>query len=1034
MASTIECPTPTRLESLLHGDLPQPEQDSLTEHVEGCARCQHAIEALRAPGASWEELAPGLAHETTQPEPLRAALEQAKALDSMATVAPTPAGPRAEGLEFLEPSDQPGHLGRLAHYEVLQVVGQGGFGTVLKAFDEKLHRMVAIKVLAAAYSASGAARKRFIREARAAAAVKNEHVVGIYDVKDEAQPPYLVMELIEGVALQDKLDKHGPLGVKEILRIGTQTAEGLAAAHKQGLVHRDIKPANILLENGVERVRITDFGLARAVDDASVTQSGTVAGTPMYMSPEQAAGETIDHRSDLFSLGSVLYAMCTGHPPFRATGTHAVLMRVIEDTPRPIREVNADIPDWLATIVAKLHAKKREDRFATAREVADLLGQHLAHLQQPHAAPQPAPVVVPDARLPRSAIEKLLEATDTSKRLQQHGGLLGVVLLGWAGMVLTLPAVGLIWQGLGLLAVAAIGAVGVARIKQRWNVTYRGHALRFENGCLTGQALFIDDVRMAGGGVGLRNELRAVIPHGDGVGEEIVVLAEAGIVQLHCRILVDRAPGPGTTARLAFAATFQRWLLGIAGAAALLLAAAAILMLWHYFPARHAVTIDVDTPDAVVRVWPTAQTAPPVNLAGGFDILGEPVQVFRGLGSITCDLPEGHYWVAAELDGQEAARVFMNIERDSFQTHHVEIDGNQVDMVGHTTVGWPRQLRLPAAANLVQRERIKLRGTWRVVATERDGRAMPQDEVDRDETKFEFVGETMSERRRDIPLVWKSKYTLNPRAKPATLTIAGIGPGDGDPMLAIYRWRTPHTILMCVGDRERPTDFSTAPDGERILMSLEREGAETAAKPPNVPPSEKDGWVRLFNGKDLAGWEAKLTDKTRNPFQVIDTHGFMIAEGLQGGYLRTEKQFGDFILEFECKSVQNRDIAKGHASGDTLFGMPSPDTTASGYRVSLVPGGQGAVEKLGEPAAQMPSPLVDWRQWRFDAQLGPEIWNRVTVEARRGKLAFTLNDAPVLASPNYPGGKGYIGIGGVGPGMCYRNIRIKELPAESRNP
>src|SRR5436853_494145 len=179
--------------------------------------------------------------------------------------------------------------------------GRGGFGTVLRAFDEKLHRVVAIKVLSPAFAAHAAARKRFIREARAAAAVKNEHVVGIYDVQEDAQPPYLVMECIDGPSLQDKLDKQGTLGLKEILRIGMQIAEGLAAAHKQGLVHRDIKPANILLENGVERVKITDFGLARAVDDASVTQSGVITGTPMFMSPEQAAGEQlIDHRSDLF--------------------------------------------------------------------------------------------------------------------------------------------------------------------------------------------------------------------------------------------------------------------------------------------------------------------------------------------------------------------------------------------------------------------------------------------------------------------------------------------------------------------------------------------------------------------------------------------------------------------------------------------------------------------------------------------------------------------------------------------------------------
>jgi predicted Ser/Thr protein kinase len=293
---------------------------------------------------------------------------------------------------FLTPSEKPGRLGQLGPYEVEKVLGKGGFGVVLKAFDERLHRVVAIKVLAPAYAASGSARKRFSREARAAAAVKNEQVVGIHDVQGDSDPPYLVMEYIDGVSLQDKIDRHGPLAVTEILRIGMQIAEGLAAAHKQGLVHRDIKPANILLENGVERVKITDFGLARTVDDASVTQSGTVAGTPMYMSPEQADGLHVDHRSDLFSLGTVLYAMCTGRPPFRATGTVAVLKRVVEDTPRPIREINSEIPDWLCDIIAKLHAKKPEDRFPTAKEVAELLGQHLAHLQQPEWRPRPAAV------------------------------------------------------------------------------------------------------------------------------------------------------------------------------------------------------------------------------------------------------------------------------------------------------------------------------------------------------------------------------------------------------------------------------------------------------------------------------------------------------------------------------------------------------------------------------------------------------------------------------------------------------------------
>ena len=283
-------------------------------------------------------------------------------------------------LRFLEPSPREGALGRIGHYHILEVLGQGAFGIVLKAFDEKLHRVVAIKLLAPSLAASGPARSRFLREARAAAAVRHEHVVDIHAVEDQPLP-YLVMEYVAGSTLQENIDEDGPLEVKEILRIGHQIARGLAAAHQQGLIHRDIKPTNILLENGIENVKITDFGLARAADDASITQSGVVAGTPTYMAPEQAEGVALDHRADLFSLGTVLYVMCTGRLPFRASGTMAVLKRVCDDTPRPIREITGEIPDWLCAIVEKLHAKKPAERIQTAKEVGELLAKYLSEMQ-----------------------------------------------------------------------------------------------------------------------------------------------------------------------------------------------------------------------------------------------------------------------------------------------------------------------------------------------------------------------------------------------------------------------------------------------------------------------------------------------------------------------------------------------------------------------------------------------------------------------------------------------------------------------------
>ena len=295
-------------------------------------------------------------------------------------------------LAFLAPSQEAGSLGRLDHFEVLEVVGRGGFGIVLKARDTRLQRIDAIKVLAPQLAASGTARRRFAREARAAAAVRDEHVVAIHGVHEKGPVPYLVMEFIAGITVDERLKQGGPLEVKEVLRIGMQAALALAAAHAQGLIHRDVKPGNILLESGLDRVKITDFGLARAADDASITQSGVIAGTPLYMSPEQARGEPVDHRSDLFSLGSVLYTLCTGHPAFRAPSTMAVLKRVCHEVPKPIRESNPEVPKWLCAVVGKLLAKKPEDRFQSAAEVADLLGQFLAHLQQPDTVAPPPPV------------------------------------------------------------------------------------------------------------------------------------------------------------------------------------------------------------------------------------------------------------------------------------------------------------------------------------------------------------------------------------------------------------------------------------------------------------------------------------------------------------------------------------------------------------------------------------------------------------------------------------------------------------------
>ena len=366
---------PERLRLLLQERLPVLEQNELMGHLDHCQRCQETLEGLAADKPWWEELRRIPVTEPWSGEP---EMEN-----------PPPGHEVGLPLDFLDPADDPAHLGRLGPFVITEVLGRGGMGIVFKGMDVALNRPVAIKVLAPYFASSGAARKRFAREAQAAAAVVHEHVVAIHGVDTWKGLPYLVMSFVNGRSLQERLDAEGALGVREILRIGMQTASGLAAAHAQGLVHRDVKPANILLENGVERVKLTDFGLARTADDASLTQSGVIAGTPQYMAPEQAAGEVVDHRADLFSLGSVLYAMCTGHPPFRADSAMAVLRRICDESPRPVRSLNPDVPIWLAAVLDKLLAKAPAERFQSAKEVADLLGTYLAHLQQPDTQPLP---------------------------------------------------------------------------------------------------------------------------------------------------------------------------------------------------------------------------------------------------------------------------------------------------------------------------------------------------------------------------------------------------------------------------------------------------------------------------------------------------------------------------------------------------------------------------------------------------------------------------------------------------------------------
>jgi hypothetical protein len=379
VAAQPGCPESTALQALLAGQLPPAEEDALTAHLGDCAACRSALEGLAAGADSWAGLPRSLKEEPVREEAaLREAL--ARAAGGLTHAGDTEPGACGDGelaLDFLDPPERPGSMGRVSTYEVLEVIGRGGMGVVFKAFDSSLERVVAVKVLAPQIACLPSARQRFLREARAAAAVRHEQVVAIHAVSEFKGLPFLVMEHVPGTSLAERLAGES-LPLEEVLHIALLTAQGLEAAHAQGLVHRDVKPANILLESGTGRVKLTDFGLALARDDVRLTQSGAVAGTPLYMSPEQARGEAVDARTDLFSLGSVLYVICTGRPPFEAGAPLAVLRRVCDETPRPVRKINPAVPAWLAAVIARLHAKVPAERLGSAAEVADLLRRRQA--------------------------------------------------------------------------------------------------------------------------------------------------------------------------------------------------------------------------------------------------------------------------------------------------------------------------------------------------------------------------------------------------------------------------------------------------------------------------------------------------------------------------------------------------------------------------------------------------------------------------------------------------------------------------------
>jgi serine/threonine protein kinase len=264
-------------------------------------------------------------------------------------------------------------------YRLEEVIGRGGMSTVYRGTDTSLDRVVAVKVaLDPLVEESPIYLARFTQEAKSAAAIGNPGVVTVYDAGADGPTRFIVMEFVPGKSLADILKEERPLEPARAADIAAQVADALAAAHAAGIIHRDIKPGNIMVEpNG--SVKVLDFGIARAVDGGSLTQTATVLGTSAYMSPEQALGQPVDARTDIYSLGCVLYEMLTGEPPFVADVAAAVMHQHVRVAPKPAIERNPNIPPSLNDLVMQMLAKSPKDRPQTAAEVRDRLRQAIAN-------------------------------------------------------------------------------------------------------------------------------------------------------------------------------------------------------------------------------------------------------------------------------------------------------------------------------------------------------------------------------------------------------------------------------------------------------------------------------------------------------------------------------------------------------------------------------------------------------------------------------------------------------------------------------
>jgi serine/threonine protein kinase len=389
MNMPLPCPDSALLHVIRRGTISPEQELEIAQHLEQCAQCRAVVEMLSLDDDSDSGTELSIGESEPLPIPLDveaklAELHQEAAEKDEALAAGdsldaeysehTNSGPVDEFVvELCQPSAHPDSIGRIGDYDLFERIGRGGMGVVYRGRDSRLGRDVALKLLKPTLAADSLFVERFLREAQAAAGINHRNVITVHAIEFVGGIPVIVMEYVNGESLRARIRRLGPLPLSDVARLGSQIADGLAAAHDQKVTHRDVKPANILLMDETDEVRITDFGLAQAEGASRLTRSGTLLGTPRYMSPEQARGEKTSSASDLFCLGSVLYTMCVGRPPFSGKNQGEVVTAVAHAKVEEIEQIDPTLPAWLTAVIRKLHAKNPEDRFEDGRQVSSIL-------------------------------------------------------------------------------------------------------------------------------------------------------------------------------------------------------------------------------------------------------------------------------------------------------------------------------------------------------------------------------------------------------------------------------------------------------------------------------------------------------------------------------------------------------------------------------------------------------------------------------------------------------------------------------------